>query len=101
MYAKGLTSSPKCKQCNLNMNEDVEHVLLTSPTYKDSGDILNNKLANLGIQNINLKNLLGGAEADESIKKQIKQSGYDMQAKGTFRTHQGHKNSLSVCISYQ
>ena len=71
MFAKGLVDSPNCKQCNLNVNEDVEHVLLNCPTYQENRDTLKTNLSYLGIQNLSLKNLLGGANKDDSTLKLI------------------------------
>ena len=71
MYDKGLTDSPKCKQCNIDVDESVQHVMLHCQRYQNERDILKQNLYNLGIQDISLKNMLGGADTDPHILKAI------------------------------
>ena len=71
MYIKGLKTTRNCEQCNLNIIEDVEHVMLFCPKYEENRRIMKNKLQQLGIQQTTLANLLGAANTEEAKKVKI------------------------------
>ena len=66
-----LINSPNCDQCNLKVPEDVEHVLLICPKYRENRLLLKQRLQKLGVIQFTLKNLLGGADTTEPIRKKI------------------------------
>ena len=71
MYMKGLKNTPNCEQCNLNVHEDVEHVLFFCPKYEDNRKRLIDKLKEIGINQVTKATLLGAAVTEESKKRII------------------------------
>ena len=66
-----LINSPNCDQCNLKVPEDVEHVLLICPKYQENRHILKQRLQKLGVNQLTLQNLPGGANTNEISRKKI------------------------------
>ena len=63
--------TPLCTKCTSGREENAKHYLLECTSYNNQRRILTEALRKLGINNLSMKNLLGGAEENEHKKKEI------------------------------
>ena len=73
MHAKGLKDTSDCQECNLNIEENIHHVLLQCTAYQNNRRSLINKLQSLGLQQITVANLLGAADLETTENSLVTQ----------------------------
>ena len=72
LHRFGKLDSPLCHTCNTE--EDVEHYVIRCRRYTQERNKLFEKLRKEGVQNINLKTLLGGSTVTPSKQKTIQEA---------------------------
>ena len=68
LHAKNMKDSPKCQACNLDVDEDVNHVLLHCPASQENRQSMLRNLQDLGIEQASIKDLLGAANLSPKKK---------------------------------
>ena len=87
LHRFGKLDSPLCHTCN--EAEDVEHYLMRCRSYTQQRNKLFEKLRKEGVQNINLKTLLGGSAVTPSKQKTIQ------EAVGVYLKESGRLNGFT------
>ena len=70
-YIMKRADTPICTKCTRGREENAKHYLLECTAYINQRRTLKEALRKIGINDLSMKNLLGGAEANEHKKKEI------------------------------
>ena len=71
LFRMNRADTPNCAKCPNNREENAEHYLLECTAYNTQRRNLREELRNIGILDLSMKNLMGGADQQTHIKKKI------------------------------